>query len=271
MCAVFIPWCVFAMVVFEFVHSYHLGKDYVWTFIAACFITGVLVVVVGFGRDKSVQMATGLLIILAVCIGSTIGIYIWLTYGHTYYQMEDGAEYYHVSPTAKGTDYADAAVIHFESDSFVDTARTLGYMEAGTVYCVAPISPSKESNTPQFWAAGKDCCGERSDFKCDDIHVNKQKSAVAVISDADRESYKTAIRMAESVYSLDAKQSGQVPMQWISAEANLREDKWNSMIFWEALSTGLYLICSLLAGVILRKSMMRNNSWPFYTENPFPK
>merc|ERR1719253_1607017 len=132
------------------------------------FCVGLVFVAVGFGRDKSIHLAVGLLCLTACCIGSSIGLFIYDSYGVTFWQLQGGAEYEHVSPASKGSNFADAQVLHFMPDAFVDTERTLGYMEAGTVYCVAPVAAAKFSSAPQFWAAGKNCCDMRGNFKCGD-------------------------------------------------------------------------------------------------------
>lgn len=252
-----LPWAVFTVVALQFVYTYHASHAFVWFLVTSCFIVGVGLIFMGFGRDRSPHMAVGLLCLMACCTGSSIGLFIYDNYAITYWHLDGGAEYTDVKPKSKGSDYADATILHFTNDSFVDTQRTLGYMEAGTVYCVAPVSAKAQSDSPQYWAAGIDCCSPRADFKCGDVQKNDGKTAVTILSDHVRKKYETAIRMATAVYSLSANGTGNVPLHWTADGNGNKNDHWNSCLFYLFLSSALYLMCSIFAAIILRKSMMR--------------
>merc|ERR1719188_947092 len=113
-----------------------------------------------------------------------------------------------VSPLAPSASYADASVIEFESGAFVDAQHSLGYMRLGEVYCVAPIvgpATSWESATPQYWAVGRNCCGQRGSFDCGDLSETSARSGVVISPEGSAASnYETAVRMAVSTYALKA-------------------------------------------------------------------
>lgn len=256
--AIFLPWLMFTLVVCCFIYFYHDYRWLVWSIVGASVLLGMLMVAMGAGRSRSVHLAVGLLCLTATCVGTSLGVYLYDTYASTYWQLEDGAEYQQVSPSSNGSNYADATTLSFSPDAFVDNTRTLGYMEAGVVYCVAPVTSQKFSSAPQYWAAGKDCCDQRANFRCGDAANPLAKSGVAIQDDDLLAKYKTAIRMAEAVYQLDPTATGRVALSWTaSAGSSLKEDLWASCLNLLFLSSGMYLVCSAAAALLLRKSVQR--------------
>jgi hypothetical protein len=253
--AALLPWLMFTVVVTLFIINYYELSSVVWIVVAACVLMGVFLIGMGVGQTRSVHFAVGLLCLAATCVGTSVGIYIYDIYARDYWGMKNGAEYKNVSPSSKGSDHADAAVYSFTPDAFVDTERTLGYMEAGTVYCVAPVASQRYSDAPQYWAAGKDCCGQRSTFRCGDAADTQAKSGVRITDEEDRARYNTAIRMAEAVYSLTPDETGRFSLIWTSND-HLKADLWESCIHLLILSSSMYFICSVGAAIILRKSLM---------------
>lgn len=163
---------------------------------------------------------------------------------------KNGAVYKHVEPSSPGSKYADASLFTFTPDSFVDTGRSLGYMEAGSLYCVAPIIPAgASSDTSQYWAAGKDCCGSRGDFKCGDVRNNEAKSGVRLFDD--REQFSAAVRMAESVYQMRPSGGG-IPVFWTSADERFIDNLWFSCMSAVAVASAISVVCSLGAALAIR-------------------
>jgi len=255
---VFLPWIMFTGIVILFIFVYHESRMLVWAIMAACFFLGLLLIATGVGQSKSVHLAVGLLCLAAPGIGACIGIWIYENYALTYWHLRLGTTYRNVSPTSPGSDYNDAVILTFTQDAFVDTQRTVGYMEAGIVYCVAPVSTNLVSNTPQYWAAGRDCCDERSDFHCGDTHIKEAKSGMRILDGNDRDRYRTAVRMAESVYNLTANETGDYSLSW-RLNNNLEEDLLTSCLIFLGLSSSLYFICSVCAAIVLRRSALFSN------------
>lgn len=253
--AIFLPWFMFTTVVWLFIYIYHEHRWLVWTCIGAFFLVGLLLVAMGNGRSRSVHLAIGLLSLAAICVGSSIGIYLYDTYVSMYWQLQDGAEYINISPGSKASDHANATMIGFTPDAFVDTDRTLGYMEAGVVYCVAPVSSQKFSSAPQYWAAGRDCCDQRSHYQCGETINLQAKTGVLIQNENERPKYETAIRMAEAVYNLSPTETGRYALAWTPSDRNFKDDLWASCRNLFLLSSGLYLVCSVAAAFILRKSV----------------
>lgn len=248
-----LPAVEFALVVALFVFAYHDYRLTVWISVGVCELKGVLLVFSGARRGRSLQVAVGLLVLSAVCAGSCIGLYIYDAFASSYWTLHKGATYTNLDPLAKGSDHGDAASITFTQDAFVDTERTLGYMKAGTVYCVAPVSGQKYSTAPQYWAAGTDCCDQRANFRCGAVGKPMAKTGVRILDDGDRAKYLTAIRMAESVYNLSPTETGDFVLTW-TVDTKRFVDKYrrSSIILLVAAST-LYLLCSVVAGLLLRR------------------
>lgn len=248
-----LPAVEFALVVALFVFAYHDYQRTVWTSVGVCELKGVLLVLFGARRGRKLQTAAGLLVLSAVCAGSCIGLYIYDAFGSPYYTLSRGATYTNLDPLAKGSDHADAASITFTQDAFVDTERTLGYMKAGTVYCVAPVVGQKYSNAPQYWAAGTDCCDQRANFRCGATGKPMAKTGVRILDDGDRAEYLTAIRMAESVYSLSPTETGNYTLTWTVDTKRFADKYRRSSLVLLAAAASLYLLCSVVAGLLLRR------------------
>jgi len=259
--AIFLPWLIFTLVLTAFIYFYYEYRWLVWSLVAGCLLLGTLMVAMGAGRSRSTYLAVGLLCLAAACVGTSIGVYLYDTYASTYWQLQDGAEYKGVSPSSKASDHADATIFSFTPDAFVDTVRTLGYMEAGVVYCVAPVASSKFSDAPQYWAAGKDCCDQRANFHCGDVGNigNAQaKTGVIIKDESERAKYKTAIRMAEAVFNLSPTETGRFVLAWSgTSDTNLKDDLWSRCHTLFFISSGMYLAFSVTAVLLLRTSVAK--------------
>lgn len=259
--AIFLPWFIFTLVLTAFIYFYYASRWLVWSLVAACLLLGALMVAMGAGRSRSIHLAVGLLSIAAACVGTSVGVYFYDTYASTYWQLQDGAEYKGLSPSSKASDHADATILSFTPDTFVDTMRTLGYMEAGVVYCVAPVASPKFSNAPQYWAAGKDCCDQRANFRCgavSNIDNVQGKTGVLIKDESDREKYKTAIRMAEAVFNLSPTETGRFALAWTgTSDTNFKDDLWSRCHNLFFISSGMYLAFSVAAVFLLRTSVVK--------------
>ncbi|CAD7927396.1 unnamed protein product [Amoebophrya sp. A120] len=144
-----------------------------------------------------------------------------------YSVLSTGAFYGYVSDNA--SDKWDGTQFSFSAETKVDTFRSIGYRDAGSSYCVAPVLESAETKRPQYmWAVGKNCCLAKGDFWCtaergydllesDDDALEagdalpstiawkeasgKQQAVRAVVSDADNIAFMKAVRAAVAAYA----------------------------------------------------------------------
>lgn len=143
--------------------------------------------------------------------GCILGIMITLfahhRFLHEHWRLDDGASYSNVLPATSALSMQDATTIVFAEGSRVDSSRTYGLLDIRgsphKTYCVAPVQldPLSET-TAQFWAAGINCCHERSLFNCGDHGGLTSGGAVALPKDRYVEGYRKAVRAAELTYGL---------------------------------------------------------------------
>jgi len=144
----------------------------------------------GLLKGTGLGLAAFVLSILAA-IGALINAdYINEEYMNEYSFLADGASYTNVTTLAPASKFADATLLTFKRGAVVDSDRTVGFMSAGKVYCIAPImhraerggSSMLEETLPdiQFWAVGEDCCGSRRSFNCDESSSPTAHAAVVV-------------------------------------------------------------------------------------------
>jgi len=247
---VFLPSCMFLLVVLLFVLIFYEYQWLVWSMMAMCFLLGILFILVGIARLQLSHLAIGLLCLAAACTGAGAGFYIYVAYASSYWSVENGAVYKHVEPSTPGSKYADASLITFTPDSIVDFGRSLGYMEAGSLYCVAPIIPAgPSSDTAQYWAAGWDCCGSRGDFKCGDVRKDEAKGGVRIFDD--REQFSAAVRMAESVYQMRPSGGG-IPVLWTVTDERFIHNLFVSCMSAVAVASAISVVCSFGAALAIR-------------------
>lgn len=252
--AAFLPWLIFTVIEILFIYVYYQQPWRVWALVGGFVLCSLVLVGMGVGGTRSVHLAIGLLCLAATCVGTMVGVYVYGAYASSYWRLNDGVQYKSVSPLALASEHSDATILGFAPESFVDAERTLGYMEAGTVYCVAPVAAQKFSDAPQYWAAGKDCCDQRGNFRCGAVLDPKAKTGLRVLDESERWKYNTAIRMAESVYNLSPTNTGHFSVFWTSD--NLKDEIWSECLSLLLLSSSMYFVCSVAAALILRKSLL---------------
>jgi len=245
-----LPWLIFAMVLCLFLFSYEDYSFLVWALVAVSLLMTLLFLAMGASAGRSGLLALGFLSLVAIITSVCIGLFIFHQYLKEYYWVESGAVYDNVSPAASGKDHQDATILRFAEGSFVDTQRTVGYMEAGVVYCVAPVLSKRFSNAPQYWAVGLDCCDQRNNFRCGDVDDGSAKNGIGEAQHTKQ--YSTAVRMAEAVYEMNAEQSSKVLVRWTKDPDAAKEELWSNAIDVAVTAIGLYLIASIAAAFILK-------------------
>mmetsp|Transcript_21385 Transcript_21385/g.40964 ORF Transcript_21385/g.40964 Transcript_21385/m.40964 type:complete len:336 (+) Transcript_21385:117-1124(+) len=269
---VLLPWAIFTLVMCLFVFAHKEHAELVWALVALCLLLAFLFVASGAGKQRSSVLALGLLSLGAVTVAVMVGLYVKDDYLEELWRIEGGATYGDVSVLSQAKDHGDATILNFASETYVDTDRTLGYMEDGDVYCVAPLQetstrPQTElSAVPQYWASGKNCCHKRSDFKCGAVkEANSDARSGLVLSgnDPDHEKFHSAIRMAQAVYDMDLADPGQrgvLLLRVINDPQEEKDEMWLSALTIVALVSTTYLIASAVAAVLIRTCLSRKAS-----------
>jgi hypothetical protein len=164
--------------------------------------------------------------LFAVFMGSSFGWYIherrvqfW--YGHQY-----GERYGNVVPSELATAHADAAVIGFEHEAYVDIAQSVGYTPLGAwddEFCVAPVVSPGFHGEIQYFAAGTNCCSvtkRGSTWTCDNFKSDGQHSGIVIFDTGvfytKADHYRDAIRMAAATWDLQVAKDTLI-VRWVSA------------------------------------------------------
>lgn len=80
----------------------------------------------------------------------------------------------HVPANASASGFRDGRTLTFDASFLLDGERAVGIRALGDTYCAAPVvsmtAAGAVNDYPkvQIWAVGRDCCGARSEFLCDD-------------------------------------------------------------------------------------------------------
>lgn len=141
-------------------------------------------------------------------LGIIIVVFAYNRFLHEHWRLDDGASYSNVLPGTRADSMQDATTIVFAAGSRVDSSRTYGLLDIRgsphKTYCVAPVQLDPLTETEaQFWAAGINCCHERSLFNCGDFGGLTSEGAVAFPKNHYLEGFRKAVRAAELTYGLE--------------------------------------------------------------------
>jgi len=150
-----------------------------------------------------------MLSLFAVILGSLAGWYLHETRAQFWYGYRYGERYNNVVPSQAAASLADAAVIGFEDDAYLDAPNAAGFTPIGAEgkeYCVSPIMAPDQEGEVQFWAGGTDCCYARASFWCDAAAAKGRKSGVVIfdtgIFKTAIDHYRDAIKIAEATWEV---------------------------------------------------------------------
>mmetsp|Transcript_60346 Transcript_60346/g.127830 ORF Transcript_60346/g.127830 Transcript_60346/m.127830 type:complete len:290 (+) Transcript_60346:133-1002(+) len=254
-----LPCIIFSLVAGLFGFAFQDYAQLVWALVGACSLLSLLFISMGSASGKAAQVALGILLMSAIGLGVPVGLFVERRYMRQFWEMDSGATYREVDPASPSASHADASVVHFQRGTFVDTTHSVGYMENGKIFCVAPIVKAGTIST--YWAVGKNCCQQRGDFKCGDAHL---EDGVGVVVHEGLSQYQSAARMATATYSSKLGQSDTdshgnaasgLFVQWISDASTLKSSLWDRAMFVVVVAAGLHLAGSGTAALILGRAL----------------
>lgn len=200
-----LPWVLFSFILICFGFAYR--QAYVVAVLALVFCTALSLQLWLNSRGWPWRFL-GIFSLLATYLGYIGGCHAYRHYLDAYYIYQGLPHYQNVLPASSPISYRDAGVIHFNAESMVEGARSVGYRN-GDVYCAAPIVGKPIENHTAlrgFWAVGTNCCGMRARFFCDDTFTSGVHGGMVMLPEmsdgSDFEAYHTAARMAASIYGL---------------------------------------------------------------------
>jgi len=183
---------------------------------------------------------------VAIVLGSVAGWYNFTINARHYHEFGDRRHYTNVWPEESADSHRDASALVFSATVKPDVTLALAYHALGTTYCVAPIKiwGVQPKNAVQYWAAGKDCCDSRNNFRCDDAWVPKARGGL-VISNGDQPYYAQAAKIAAATAGLTSAPEP-IFVQWVLDLGRARNRFLEkTAVFW-VLTSLTYLAISVI-------------------------
>lgn len=272
------PWVIFTVVSVLYAFAYHHYFLVVWM---VCMLFVMISILLMALKNKGANMLfLGILSLFGVVNAIICGSYNYWNHMYQFYSYDEGRAYSNVLPTEPASAHADAGKIIFSSTSHVDTTRAVGW-KMSTTYCVAPILDDTQLDRVEYWAAGVDCCPARGDFACDDAFNPKAKSGVVILDTtggdtavsagdttagfsmwkSKRDYYVKAVRLAEAHFSIT---SAEFPLfvRWVEDPQQIQDDYWRYGVGYLVATVCIYLLISIVAGVVLSRIASRQDKAP---------
>jgi len=251
----FLPWLNFTLVASLLAFAYEDILPVSWAASAMCAMLALLLIAVGTSQKRPNHLALGFLVLVAIGAGVPTGLLAQNDYMSKYWLMGNGATYKEVDPAGPSMSYGDATSIVYSKRASLNLDHTLGYMRAGTVYCVAPVMTSSQNSTPQHWAVGKDCCHSRGKFACGDAADEGAHSGIVFQKTrSDWEHYRTAVRMAESTYELPP-QPASLFVEWTTSASDYTDGLLLAAVGIVAGASCLHFLASMCASIVLSRNL----------------
>lgn len=275
-----VPWSLFALIGVLYVVFYHHYAYGVIAGVVACVFFGMFFIVTYLKSGPLASLwylAIGLLVLLAVAVGTCCGNYNYWDHLFQYWSVEEMRTYSNVMPTEPAASHPDAGVLIFSKDARVDTTRAVGH-KLGTSYCVAPILDEQNLDHVEYWAAGIDCCGSRADFSCDDAWDPDAKSGVVILDTVaqpggkapegtfrfwgkERDMYLRAIKDAEATFLLTSADNP-IFVRWTASPHAMQAELWRGAMGMLGASILIYLITSIILAVAVHTKFLQNEQSP---------
>jgi hypothetical protein len=265
---IFVPWAVLVLILL----CYLLGGAHgqIWVlWLVPVLLMGIFIAFVcwHYKAGKNAEVLLGLLSIIAVIIGLVVGVYAVMTSLLEYHRLNGGASYFNVLPTEPAAAKSDATTILFTNFTSIQFNRTYGFVDAlttshrmgrpfasllnpgATTYCVAPIASGlRENSRVQYWAAGLNCCEQRSNFQCGDANFRGTHGAIVLPRSLQTlQGYEAAIHGAESAYGLEISDTFML-LAWTEDPIGYRNRLWSSTANLFVIFGFVYLAISSIIG-----------------------
>lgn len=265
-----IPWFAFGVVLTSWCLLSPTKKWFWYTALILCAVIGLIFVCLGVTEGRrgakyhynyhywNVHLPLGTLTLIAVAVAWFLASLLYDQYMEDYWRIEDGASYSNVDPSISTVVYPDATIWEFKKESFIDTERSVGFMDEDKVYCVAPVTSEKYSDDPMYWAVGIDCCDQRGGFAChtqDKGQKHDEDDPTGqgyLMEDTSEHQFGDAIRMAQAVYKLKPSKN-RILLRWTyDAVADKDNMYWSTMMVIIGVLF-FYLMFSALVAVWYRR------------------
>lgn len=258
------PWAQFVAVAVAFMFQGGRRTSIAFAVLFMSCLVSLIAFFVGSGRAAKgpIYMYVAVLGLEATVSGVFFGNYMYGAYTFQYFSLSSRPAYANVPPTVSAVSREDGGMISFTAETQLDLSRALGHQDGKHVYCVVPILDDNMVTEANFWAVGKDCCSARSNFDCGDARDPLAKAGIvyqdspSLFAPRDQATYFAAARQAASVYSLTVPERP-VFVTWARDPEATEEALWARATTWLFVSAALYLVGSIVAGVVLHTFVPR--------------
>lgn len=194
----------------------HISTNACWLMTATLAVASgcaVMLWYLGIRWGSVSLLSLGGLCLVAVILGTYLGIQGWDNSWQEFWWMNIGQQLMESTATTPAGARSDAASLSFHSanTTSVDTSRAAGFKDTD-LYCVAPImSPAtagSEFGRVNFWAVGINCCTKYGTFTCD--NAREPGGAYGVVQlgggypcpSCNVDKFRKARQKAEAMYNL---------------------------------------------------------------------
>lgn len=253
-----LPWLFFSIINVSFCYLFHSNASVTWLIVLLCGICSFLFTLVD-QRNKfggRWYMKLGILCVFGCGAGVVLGMFNYHYHYANYWAYAENAEYSNVLPSEDAAAHADAGKIIFSADAKIDMNKILGY-KSKRVFCVAPIVDYATTKI-NYWAAGVDCCGQRSDFACDDAYNTKARSGVVLLDNRgvfpeEHKYFKLAAEQATAAYGLEMADEP-LFVRWVANPDLVQDAYFSSGFGYLVLFTIIGAVVAVLVGALVQVS-----------------
>ncbi|CAJ1363996.1 unnamed protein product [Effrenium voratum] len=161
---IFMSWLSFAFTILLFAFATQEVGSLVWALWGGGILLAVLVLSMGWARRLTAQMLLGYFLLAGLLAAVPVGDYVAESFMEEFWRLKGGASYT-LRASDPGASFLDATQLEFDT-AFIDATKSIGFMKAGHLHCVAPVLSESKQRRASFWVVGVDCCGKRGEFAC---------------------------------------------------------------------------------------------------------
>mmetsp|Transcript_34894 Transcript_34894/g.100478 ORF Transcript_34894/g.100478 Transcript_34894/m.100478 type:complete len:814 (-) Transcript_34894:45-2486(-) len=251
------PWFTFVLITYLFIFSFEDFPQLVRGIVALCAVLAGGVMLTGVSMPHGgTALALGAWALSSLALAVAIGRSLHGDLLGPYWQIRDGGVAEDVDPLEQQgvpPGIRAPAAFAFASDTFVDDHRTVGVVEGGHVYCVAPVAQiGAPSDVVSYWAVGVDCCETRRNFDCGSSRDTGMLTAMSFRS-ADDERFRRATRIASSVWGATSDSDARFVRFVDDVDAD-QDAWWNEAMSIALLAFLLHLAWTGVLAVVIARS-----------------
>lgn len=201
---------------------------------------------------RALQEPLGTSCAVAICLGVVIGIECYRYFGYYRFLYLNSRRYYNLVPSSMpAAAVADGARLWFDKEAYVDQSQSVGFAaEDGHRYCIAPIRDGQSGHRIEYWAAGRDCCGWKQSFFCDDMGAPDAHGGVVMYETTNREYYDRSRMKAEASFGLASPETPTY-VRWVTEKKLDDVPKSYNQHAWFSIGMAT-LVYAMIYGIYLR-------------------